>query len=818
MPVSPGDRLGPYEILARIGAGGMGEVYQARDTRLGRMVAVKISAEQFSERFEREARAIAALNHPYICTLYDVGPNYLVMEYIEGPTLAERIRAGAPPAEETLRIASQIAEALEAAHEKGIVHRDLKPANIKFTADGKVKVLDFGLAKAFEGSTASADPASSPTLTLAGTRAGVILGTAAYMSPEQARGQPVDKRADIWSFGVVLLEMLTGRDTFHGETVSDTLASVLRADLEWNTLPATTPAAIRRLLRRCLERDRNQRLHDIADARLEIEEALANPIEAPAPIPATVPQSRRRLVVPWAVAGLLLVSTVWLAIELQRDGPPEPNVEASLLPPEKATFTPVQPNVGGLSLSPDGRSLAFVAMQDGRNMLWVRRLDSSAARPLPGTNGAYYPFWSPDSRFLAFFAPNQLKKIEVTGGPTQVLCEIAVGRGGTWSRDDVIVFSGIDRILHRVAATGGHPVPLTRLDPKNGESIHNWPWFLPDGRHFLYLAGGGQGGGVIYAGSIDGKPETGQRTEVIRTASNVVYASSLGTKRAGWLLFLRDGTLFAQRFNAATLKVEGETLPVAERVGYMNTGAFANFSVSETGVLVYGHESIEANRLVLVSRDGKQSPVSAPPGTYRQPRLSPDGTKVAVSHAEAQSGNLDIWVVDLVRGIPSRFTFDPASDVFPLWSPDGKQIAFGSYRDGNPVLYGKAANGAGKEEPLLEAQAGRGQAAYDWSRDGRYIMYMSLGTRGGPDLWVLDLKERKTAPFLATQFNESQAQFSPDGRWVAYSSDESGHYEIYVRNFTGPVARFQVSGSGGAQPRWRADGKRSCSTFLRKEK
>ena len=803
--MSLGTHLGPYEILAPIGAGGMGEVYKARDTRLDRIVAIKTSKEQFTERFDREARAVAALNHPNICHLYDVGPNYLVMEYVEGPTLAERISTGPIPIAEALATARQIAEALEAAHEKGIVHRDLKPANIKLTPEGKVKVLDFGLAKAFESSTTSSGgPTNSPTLTLASTRAGVILGTAAYMSPEQARGIPADKRADIWSFGVVLFEMLTGRDTFTGPTVSDTLAAVLRADLQWSSLPIDTPAAVRRLLQRCLVRDRNNRLHDIADARLELD-------EPPEPPSVSTPQPRGPSRWWRAAAAVPVLAFLLLAIVHFREAP-EVSVQSSLLPPEKSAFTPMSLTLGGTALSPDGRTLAFLASQEGRNLIWVRRLDSIAARPLPGTENAYTPFWSPDGRFLGFFAEGKLKKIEVAGGPPQVLCQSNFGRGGTWNREGTIVFSGLDRGIYRVPATGGEPVKVTALDPASHESAHYWPTFLPDGRHFLYLARtDNREKDALCVGSVDARPASAKRIEVMKTAADAFYVPAAGSgiwpMQAGWLLFLRETTLFAQRVDPKALRLEGEAVPVVERVGYLGNIGYASFSVSQNGVLAYGHESNLARRLVWMSRDGKPAPIVAEQAFYVMPRLSPDGARLATMIVDAQTGNADIWQIDLAHGITTRFTFDPASDVFPVWSPDGRQIVFSSTRAGPAKLYLKTASGTGNEEKIGSSGPAI-QWAFDWSRDGRHILYSETTASAGYDLWTLPAAgERKPVPFLQTPFNETQGQFSPDGRWVAYSSDESGRYEIYVRSFGGTPAKFQISQNGGMQPRWRGDGK-----------
>ena len=518
-----------YRITAKLGEGGMGEVWRATDTKLGREVAIKILPDSFAQdpdrlaRFTREAQVLASLNHPNIAAIYGVEDQALVMELVEGPTLAERIAQGPIPHVEALPIARQIAEALEYAHERGVVHRDLKPANIKVTPEGRVKVLDFGLAKALTsespGAGPAASPMSSPTVTIrAGASVmGTILGTAAYMSPEQARGQAVDKRSDIWSFGVVLFEMLTGQQMFKGETVSDTLAAVLKTDPDWAKLPADTPAPIRAVLRRCLERDRKKRLRDIGDAFLEVATYSDEP-----------PGPRQGWSYWWPVGvALLSLATLVLAVLLVAHFREQlqPTFQVSLLPPEKAAFAPVLSQNGGMAISPDGRTLAFVATQEGRTLLWVRKLDSLIARPLAGTEHAYQPFWSPDNRFLGFFAGNQLKKIEVAGGLAQVICEATIGRGGTWNREGVIVFSGIDRTLYRVPAAGGtSPAKLTALDPTRQENAHYWPEFLPDGKHFLYLArSGGQGKSAILVGSVDGKPGASPRMELVKAAANAKY-------------------------------------------------------------------------------------------------------------------------------------------------------------------------------------------------------------------------------------------------------------------------------------------------------
>jgi serine/threonine-protein kinase len=553
--MSPQSSIAHYRITAKLGEGGMGEVWRATDTKLNREVAIKILPDAFAQdpdrlaRFTREAQVLASLNHPNIAAIYGVEERALVMELVPGPTLAERIAQGPIPLDEALPIAHQIAEALEYAHERGIVHRDLKPANIKITPEGRVKVLDFGLAKAISTEPPAGDPASSPTLTMRATMAGVILGTAAYMSPEQARGQSADKRADIWSFGVALYEMLTGRQLFTGATVSDTLAAVLRAEVDLSTIPEP----VRGVVERCLRKDARRRWRDIGDVRIALDEDPSTSVAAPA-------AARRSYWWPPAAAILALALLALGFLHFREQ--PQPGFQVSLLPPEKTAFTLVGAQTGGMALSPDGRTLAFIATQEGRTLLWVQRLDSLTARPLPGTDGAYRPFWSPDNRFVGFFAANQLKKIEVAGGPPQVICDATLGRGGTWNGADTIVFSGSDRTLHRVPAAGGQPVKLTALDPSRQENAHYWPEFLPDGKHFLFLSRSGlTGKSAIYVGSVDDKPGTGRRIEVLKATANVRYvpppAGTGWTGRAGWLMFLRGTTLFCAAVRSRQIRANG---------------------------------------------------------------------------------------------------------------------------------------------------------------------------------------------------------------------------------------------------------------------
>jgi serine/threonine protein kinase len=761
MSLSAGDRLGPYEIVASIGKGGMGEVYRALDPRVGREVAIKVSAEQFSERFEREARAIAALNHPNICQLYDVGPNYLVMELVEGVE-----PKGPLPPEEALPIAKQIADALEAAHGKNIVHRDLKPANIKIKADGTVKVLDFGLATVTQASTPVSDAANSPTLTMAATQAGMILGTAGYMSPEQARGKQVDKRADIWAFGVVLYEMLTGKRLFQGDDITDTLAAVLRHEPDWEQVPAR----VRRLLRRCLAKDPAKRLRDIGD----VWELLA---EAP-----QVAAAGGRAMAWKITAGALAIVALSVSFIHFRETPPEtPLLRATILPPDNATAD-YSSGLGLPALSPDGKRIVFGARTaDGKAPLYVRSLDALTAQPLAGTDGAIFPFWSPDSRFIAFFADGKLKKIDATGGPALTLAEAPLGRGGSWSRDGAIVFQPANTAgpLLRVSSAGGASSPLRT-------AVGRLPWFLPDGRQFLFQVLGGRP--ATRVGSLDG----GESKMVTEAGSNALYAQ-------GHILYLRDGTLMAQPFDPKRLMTTGEAVPVAEQIQtVLNTGTVGVFSVSETGMLAYRTGvAFGGLQLTWFDRSGKQGAAVGEPANVVDFRLSPDRKSIAAAIQDV--ANTDIWTYDVSRGLRTRLTFDPSVDGYPVWSPDGRSIAFGSNRKGHFDLYRKAANGGGAEEPLYTDNLDKYPTS--WSADGKFLLYST-----GRGLWVLPLTGTvKSFPFLQTPL--SNGQFSPDGSWIAYESNESLRNEIYVAPFPGPGGKRQISTAGGTRPRWRQDGK-----------
>jgi Tol biopolymer transport system component/tRNA A-37 threonylcarbamoyl transferase component Bud32 len=793
MELKPGQKLGPYEIVAVIGRGGMGELWKARDPRLNRDVAIKTSQMEFSGRFQREAQAVAALNHPNICTMYDVGPNYLVMEYIEGATLAERIAQGPVPLDEALAIAKQIADALEAAHEKGIVHRDLKPANIKIRPDGSVKVLNFGLAKSGDAQEVTAD---SPTM-MPGTLAGMILGTAGYMSPEQARGQAVDKRADIWAFGVVLYETLTAKRLFDGPTVTDSLAAILT--LEPDLTPV--PERARRLLTRCLEKDPKKRLRDIGDAwaLLDTESATAAP-------------SRSRLgMTGWiAAAALFAVSTAALAFVHFREKPPVARVlNVTLLPPDGAEFDFGAP-IAMPALSPDGTRIVFGARpKDGRTQLYVRRLDSNTPQPLPGTEGAGFPFWSPDGRWVGFGQGSKLKKIDTQGGPAITVTDVPEGsfRGGSWSPRGVIIFgTNTGASILRVAVAGAKAAPATGVEPRTqsgGEGNPLYPWFLPDGRHFLYTSR--QSGDIpVRVGSLD---EPGKPGKVVAQAhSDAVYAQ-------GHLLYLRENTLMAQPFDPNELETTGEAVPVAEGVPtFVAPSRCAAFTVSAGGLLAYQSGADRSrSRLVWKDRQGKTlGTLGDSPYGIVTLALAPDGKRLAAAIRDGVlSVNANIWIYDTVRGIPTRFTFGATGDRAPVWSPDGNTIYFGSLRAGSVDLFRKPSNGAATEELLLNDPKAKSPDSV--SPDGQLLLYHS--SSGKSDLWLLPLAPARSGGkpeprvFLQTQFDEGWGRFSPDGRWVAYESTESGQSEIYVAPFPGPGGKRQISSGGGRYSTWRRDGR-----------
>ncbi|MGH9257652.1 MAG: protein kinase domain-containing protein [Vicinamibacterales bacterium] len=805
MSLQPGARLSAYEVLGLIGAGGMGEVYRATDTKLKRQVALKVLPAALTTdpdrlaRFQREAEVLASLNHPNIAAIYGLEDSTdtkaLVMELVEGSTLAERIAdvGRSLPLDEALAIAKQIAEALEAAHERSIIHRDLKPANIKLRPDGVVKVLDFGLAKALDAAPAI-DASQSPTMTSpAMTRMGVILGTAAYMSPEQARGKTVDKRTDIWAFGCVLYEMLTGRRAFAGEDVSETLAAVIKGEPDWSAAPAGTPAAIRRLVRRCLQKDGKERLHDISDARIELQDAKTEAASEATTLPVPVLARPRRERLVWTLLGLAGLSIVALSIPavLHFREPAVANPEVRLELTTPATTQPLH-----FAISPDGRRLVFVASGEGGPRLWQRPLDAVTALPLEGTEGAEYPFWSPDSRAIGFFAAGKLKRFDIAGGPPQIVADAPNGRGGAWNRDGTILFAPTNSSgLLRVSASGGEPQPVTKLDPPRVGS-HRFPQFLPDGRRFLFFAQGNPEGQGIYLGSLDGTDTT--RLTPAEAAGAYIEPDAL--------VFLQQSTLVVRSLDVATGTLTGDPVTVADRVSYDAGFSLGGFSVSAAGTLAYRAGGSERRQLTWFDRTGKAVGVAGEPDANGlvTPALSPDGRRIAV--ARTVQSNVDMWVIDVLRGGATRFTFDPASDVYGVWSPDGTRIAFMSNRKGIYDLFLKSASGAGAEELLLASPFTK--LPTDWSVDGRFLLYQNGDPKTGWDLTALPMMgDRKPILVVSTPFEERGGQFSPDGRWVAYQSNESGRFEIYVQPFPGPGGKWQASIAGGVHPRWRPDGK-----------
>ena len=802
--LNAGSKLGTYEILAPIGAGGMGEVYRARDAKLGRDVALKVLPDAFARdaermaRFQREAKVLASLNHPNIASIYgleDSGSTHaLVMELVEGPTLADRIKAGPIPIDEALRIAKQICEALEYAHERGIVHRDQKPANVKVTSDDAVKVLDFGLAKAIEGDASSVDIANSPTISRMATQAGVLLGTAAYMSPEQAKGKPVDRRADIWAFGCVLYEMLTGTMAFHGETVTDTLAAVIRAEPDWSQLPAAMPIRIRVLLQRCLQKDPKQRLRDIGDARISLDEVLSGaPEGAPSPSAAGPPWRRA---MPWT-AGLLAVAITGFAVW---------NLKPSPAPARPVTRTVIALPPGqrlaaldqlALALSADGSQLAYVAKtQDGgAQQIYVRAMDSTEARPIPGTEGGVSPFFSPDGQWLGFFADGKLKKIPLNGGVAQALADTAPApSGATWGSDHTIVYAPVVvSELLQLSDGGGASKPLTRRE--NGETGHIWPEFLPGSEAVLFVA-------ILPPRIVVQSIGTGERRSLIQGQAETMprYTPS------GHLIYAQAGNLMAVPFDPRKLELVGSAVPVVQGVLQSPVaGAPAQYSVSDTGSLVYVSGGLAGGqgRLVWVSRSGIEQPLAAPARYYDQPRLSPDGRQVAVDIAENE-GTQQVGLYDLVRDTLSRFTFEGSFNQYPTWTPDGKRIAFASNKEGALSLFWQLADGGGGLERLTN---GTTEVPFSWSPDGQQLTFVDVSGSAGAQIWVLRVSDRKAQLFLQAPRLEDAPQFSPDGRWLAYASDESGRREIYVRPYPGPGGKWQISTEGGTEPVWNRNGR-----------
>ncbi len=819
MTLSSGGKIGSYEIVAPLGAGGMGEVYRARDPKLGREVALKVIPAEFASdpermaRFAREAQVLASLNHPNIAHIYGLedsgGVRALIMELVEGTTLAERIQQGAIPLEECLGIARQIALALEYAHERGIVHRDLKPANVKVTPDGAVKVLDFGLAKAIENTPAAEDISNSPTLSMAATRAGVILGTAAYMSPEQAKGKSVDRRADIWAFGVVLYEMLVGKQLYDGETAPETLAHVITKDPAWDSLPANTPTVIRHLLDRCLTKDPKTRLQAIGEARIIIERYLANPSASTASIEraaSETPASRR--ILPWSVAAF---ASAIAALAIWAPWRPVPEPPAPMhLSVESGAPDAFTSGANPVIISPDGERFVF-GIQDSSHgaKLYTRTRDQLQAQLLTGTDGATNPFFSPNGQWIAFFADGKLKKVAAQGGAAVTLCDAPSNRGGAWSEDDMIYFAAGNReALSRVSSAGGSPQPVTTLDKSKGEITHRWPQVLPGGKVILYAAHN-SGDNFDQGNIIVQVLKTGERKTLVQGAMFPRYLPS------GILLYGREGTLFAAPFNVDRLEVTGPPVPFLEHV-HMNPGSGnVDYSFSNDGTFVYMMGESARRFLVVdwMDKEGKYQPLRKVPGDYGHPSVSPDGKRLAMTVTD--KGSSDIWVYDFQRDTMSRITFGPGNSSGPVWTPDGQRIVFQSVEGGagHRNLFWARADGTGGMQRLTEADTD--QYVGNWSADGKNFAFFQRDPTTGLDLWILPfegdirtgLKPGKPYAFLNTPYTEVEPAISTDGRWIAYQSNETGIMEVYVRSFPGPGGKWQISDGGGAYPVWSSNGK-----------
>jgi len=827
LPIQPGTRLGDYEILAAIGAGGMGEVYRARDTKLNRDVAIKVLPDLFATdterlaRFEREAQVLASLNHPHIAAIYGLdeanGARFLILELVEGGTLAGRIeglsaegKGRGLPLDAALAIARQICLAFEAAHEKGIVHRDLKPATVALTVDGQVKVLDFGLAKATDaapGSSSAAALTASPTITTPAlmTGVGMILGTAAYMSPEQAKGRAADKRSDVWAFGCVLYEMLTGKRLFDGEDVGDTLAAVLMREPDWSALPADTPPAIRLLLQQCLIRERTQRISDLSTARFVLDAPATLVAAAPPVAPASGPPLWRRVafvgVPALFVGGVLAGGATWVA---ERPSAPQP-VRFTIVPPATQPLA-IQGCSHDIAITPDGRQIIYRVGPPGATagtQLVVRSLDQLDARSLAGIVGVRSPFVSPDGRWIGFFGGNggELRKVSILGGPPITLCTYTGNpQGGSWGPDDTIIFATNDpgTGLISVAAGGGDPKVLTTPDPAHGESDHSHPFILPGGRAVLFtISQQGQPISTAQIAVLDLK--TRQKKTQIQGGSDARYVDT------GHLVYAAAGTLLAVRFDLGRLEVTSDPVPAVEQVTMSDTAGMADFVLSKNGTLVYVPGSVTAGltrSLAWVNRQGHEEPIKAPPRAYVVPRISPDGTRVALDIRDQEN---DIWVWDLKREALSRFTFSPGADQFPVWTPDSRRIIFSSGVPGAQSLHWQAADNTGTIEALTKSQ--NPQWPTSMSPDGTHVLFGENAPGTNQDIGMLTLTPAsstvlpRTQALIHTTFNELSAEVSPDGRWVAYQSNASGTDQVYVRPFPNVDAGYwQVSTSGGARP------------------
>jgi Tol biopolymer transport system component len=817
----PGTRIGPYEIVASLGAGGMGEVYRGRDHRLNREVAIKVLPPAVANdpdrlaRFDREARVLASLNHPNIAHIHGFEESSmthaLVMELVEGDTLADRLKRGAIAVDEAMQIARQLSDALDAAHERGIVHRDLKPANIKVTPDGTVKVLDFGLAKAQDAGGDAAHSASmtSPVLM---SRAGVILGTAAYMSPEQAKGAGVDKRADIWAFGCVFFEMLTGRRLFGGDSMTETLAAVMRDDLHLDRLPATTPRQVTRLIARCLERDPKRRLRDIGEARIALDEAIGRPsdvVAQPRVASASAAPWQPSRAVPWIVAAAALGIAAYFAVGARPTVTRE-SLELEIGPPPDAEFL-IDSNSGNVLLSPDGTKIVFRAATGGRDALWIRSLARDDARPLTGTQSAQYPFWAPDSRRLAFFAQGKLRTLDIAAGLAQVIADAPNGRGGSWGDDDSLLFAPTGgSTIFRIAASGGTAEVVTRLATERAENAHYWPHILPGSRRFLYFVRSARPeNNGIYVAAIDGSGAT----RLVSSLSSGIYAPPLDGS-PGALLWVQNGELLAQPFDADRATLSGQPTAIASGVRVLESQRGLLASTSRTGAVAWASARAASGRFTWFDRDGRRrDAVPVEEGDVRQPSISPEGGRLL--YTRVANGTADIFLYDFAARTSRRITPSPDYDEQPLWSPDGTEMAYTGTDAGASTLMRVRLDGS--VPPIELGREAFQFAAVAWSPDRRFLLRTQSVPGSGEDIVLVAADDRKTVtPLLTGPANEPWATFSPDGRWIAFNSDRSGRYEVYVVRFRGDQSLPVLAGqpqqitSDGAlmlERGWRRDGR-----------
>jgi eukaryotic-like serine/threonine-protein kinase len=824
MALTSGTKLGPYEILSPLGAGGMGEVYRARDTRLDRSVAVKILSAHLSdrpeasERFEREARTISSLNHPNICHLHDVGDQdgvrFLVMELLEGETLADRVKKGPLPLDQALRYGAEIAEGLEAAHRRGVVHRDLKPGNIMLTKTG-AKLMDFGLAK---GITASKPVSVELTATLTSSHAspltqqGTIVGTFQYMAPEQVEGKEADARSDIFSLGAVLYEMVSGKRAFEGKTMVSVAAAILEKEPEpIRIVQPGTPVALERVIKKCLAKDPDARWQSAGDLASELKWVAEAPASGVGERPELSVVSKKSSLLPWAIAAVATLAAIALAVlHFARGAESKPMVRTQIAPSDKLEFNFVGDNGGPPVISPDGLHIVFSARAQGKQQLFLRSLDNLTPQPITGTDEGTFPFWSPDSRSIAFFAEGKLKRVEIGGGPAVIICNAPVGRGGSWGSRGTIIFSPeFSAPLYQVSAEGGAPTAVTRLTDKY--TTDRWPSFLPDGKHFLYLGANHAaptGETAVFWASLDGK----DNKQLVLSPSDAIYSS-------GYLLYVRQNALMAQPFNPSSGELSGQAAVLNDDVQVDNSVWRGTFSASENGTMVYQPGLANGGmRLTWFDANGKESGNLGAGDDYYQVELSPDGKKAAVAIGTFTIG---IWIYDVEHDTRTRFTFGNDAHISPIWSPDGRQIAYMAGPAGGITaiaIMAKAADGSGEEKKLLDLTSnqfskqflGLQQGLSSWSPDGRFILFTTgtVSTGNGTDIWVLPLfGDGKPYPYLAAPGDQQYAEFSPDGHWVAYSSDESGQSEIYVAPFPWTGAKWQISNGGGVLPRWRRDGK-----------